>query len=141
MNPSPELSITAQKTDSDCTIACLATFMGIDYEKVLEKAEKIACNPRKRGMFMTEIRRVAKMFKVKLKPVRKVNFEKDEGILSVDNYGKGWRTRKSGKPAGHVVVVWQGLIFDLCGQTVSTPAQYIRINKPKFGLFLRLEKP
>ena len=83
-------------------------------------------------MWMTDIQRVARKMGVELVFVRPPNLEKYDGIMAVDNFSKGWRRMSGDKDAGHVVVVYEGLIFDSCGPMASTPAQYKRCNKSKF---------
>lgn len=133
------LRLFPQRTDGDCSIACLATYLGRPYSTILKTAKRYSRDPVKLGMFMTEIQKVAKKLGCSLVLKRHINFANHEGILSVDNYAKGWRRRGKGKePEGHVVVLWRGLIYDpTCGGTLWTVEQYKRCNKTKFTSILR----
>jgi hypothetical protein len=118
-------------TGNNCALATLATFLGRPYSTVLKTAKKLVKNPEQKGMYMTDMIRIARKFNVHLKQIRSFDASVD-GILSVENYASGWVKAKGAKEAPHVVVVWKGLVFDSIGPSVWTPGQYKRCNKSKF---------
>jgi ABC-type bacteriocin/lantibiotic exporter with double-glycine peptidase domain len=133
MGYSGMIQVVGQKTEGDCTIAALATFLGCAYNTVLKTALSVAKNPQQKGMYLTECIRVAKKLGVKLKNCR-YSPSKNEGILAVTNHAKGWRCK--GKAVEHVVVVWKGWIIDPVGPSIWTKDEYMRCAKAKFGAML-----
>src|SRR6266446_6306764 len=106
------MRVIAQKTEEDCTVAALAMFLGLSYNTILKVARQFSHNPEKEGMFLTEMIRVARKLGYKLRYGR-YSPKKLNGILAVTNRAAGWRLKgPKGKPAPHVVVVWNGVIVD-----------------------------
>jgi ABC-type bacteriocin/lantibiotic exporter with double-glycine peptidase domain len=127
----PLLKLEMQRGE-DCGLACIASITGYRYEDVLSEASRkrpVGCFPHETGLYLSEIVRIAKQLGCTLKKKRVCNFDKDEGILSVD-----W---KSGSRFNHhVVVVVQGLIFDLSDMSVWMPSDYQKSHRAKFGSVL-----
>lgn len=87
---------------------------------------------------MSDIQKAAKKLGCILKRSHKIDFENDEGILDVENHSAGWRCKKTGSPDAHVVVLWNGMIYDpSTGGSLWTPKQYQRYNKTKYLSILK----
>lgn len=110
----------------DCSVACLATYLGLQYERVLAVAVQV--NPRvlATGLSDHNIKRVAAKFDSVLRRTRTVDFEESSGILGCTGMN-------------HVVVLWKGLIFELRDSTVWTPEDYLTHHKAKAGRLLTAE--
>ena len=92
-----------QRTKRDCGVATLATLIGRSYEEVLIAAVSISPNVLKKGLFSTDLQRIASMFEIVL--IRRTGeFDIDEhnGILELCFPNK----------REHLVVLMNGLIFD-----------------------------
>ncbi len=127
----PLLKLEFQRGE-DCGIACIASITGYRYEDVLATASRkkpVGCFPHETGLYLSEIGRIAAQLGCPLKKKRKCNFEKDEGILSVD-----WKS--GSRYCNHVVVVVKGLIFDLSDLSVWVPEDYKKSHKATFGSML-----
>ena len=98
---SPVIQVIAQRTDSDCVIAVLAMYLGLSYEDVLTAAAQIDQKAHRRGLYLPQIEKTAKILGVKLRRKKSWDLETSEGILSIE-----------GKTYSHVVVLKAGLIFD-----------------------------
>jgi ABC-type bacteriocin/lantibiotic exporter with double-glycine peptidase domain len=132
------IKVVEQINDGDCAIASLAMFLGRPYKTVLKEAKKRYGNPEKKGLWLTQIQALAKHFGTPVRIYRSQSFDCDEalGLLSVDNYGAGWRKSNRGKPEGHMVVIYKGSIIDPVGPSIWTPPDYKRYNKSKFKSML-----
>ncbi len=99
----------------DCAIAALATILGIDYETVLVAAARVAKGDISvRGIYGTEIIKIAKKLGVTLKAKKwpKVDQDEDTGIVAV-------HARMNGPDFGeHVVVFDRGNVIDLRDLTI-----------------------
>lgn len=97
-----------QRDIADCGLASLAMVLGIGYERVSSEAiasgHKGLCSVHKRGVYMSDLIKLASRFDVEL--VR-VNVERAEdgvcGILGLDH-------RKEN--AGHAVAVFRRVVFN-----------------------------
>ena len=58
--PPPYVVPVAGRTDGDCGIVALSTLTGVSYEDVLSLAGRTALFPHRRGMYRSQIRRVAR---------------------------------------------------------------------------------
>ena len=96
-----------QKDVSDCGIAALAMILGEPYRNVSAIALKICKKPHERGMYTTDVMRVAKSFGC---PLLKQLFIPDEG-----DYKTGilvLRRKKKGKIEQHFAVLFQGVLVN-----------------------------
>jgi len=127
------LKLVEQIDDGDCATASLAMFLGLSYKTVLREAKKIAKNPEKKGLWISQIMKISRRFGVPLRRSRNFNFEYAEiGLLNVENYGLAWRKTKRAAPESHLVVIYKGVIYDPWGPSAWSPEEYRKRNKSKF---------
>lgn len=118
----PFTTIVPQRGHGDCGIAALATFLGRSYEDVFEATIGIAPSPHHRGLWMSQIMRVAATFGVTLRRRRKFNIDEDTGIIGIRR--------------DHVGVLREGIVIDSDGPMVwFEPA----MSLDSYGPLLRLE--
>lgn len=131
----PVIKLVASKgheTVGDCAICALGTLSGRGYEEIVEIASSLKVNWRK-GMYLTEIIKVAKKLDIILKRCKKFDLETDVGILDV----RAWDARKK-KFEEHVVVLYAGRLFD-CDLTVWAPDAFVKQYKAKIKTLLRVD--
>lgn len=92
-----------QRGHADCAIAALAMLSGRPYREVSEAAIAVSPVVHRTGLWNTELGRIARAIGFKLRPARKIVTDPDTtGLLVVK--------KKNG--AGHVVVLFQGVVVD-----------------------------
>lgn len=107
--------VRPQHTKGDCALAALAMLLHVSYEDVLATAAQIVTRPHERGLYLTEIERVASQLGHRLKRTRSYSLDDDTGILGVRN-----------KEYQHVVVIRDGILADpVDGEVWFDPAAYI----------------
>lgn len=91
-----------QKDAADCGISALAMLLGKPYVEVFQVAEAVSPKCAKRGLWNTELRRIAKRLGVTLKVVKPVpELTEATGILDVQ------------KPKqGHYALIFQGVLIN-----------------------------
>ena len=94
--------------EGDCSIVALATLLERSYEDVLGVAVSISrhVRPHQRGLYMNEIKRIAKQFGVTLRLRRRFDLEEDEGIFGYVH---------DARDEGHVAYGKRGLVWDTDG--------------------------
>lgn len=116
---SPVFRLTPQQHRNDCSVACLATLLGEDYDDVLQAFKH---NVAATGTNMRQILEAAERLNHTLKRVRRVKFETMTGIVAFRS--KQWRS-------DHVVVLKNELIFDPFDATLWDADDYVRHHKAK----------
>lgn len=92
-----------QRGKRDCGVACLATLLGRSYEEVLLATFTISPNVLKKGIYSSDLQKIAATFKTELKRrPAPVDLDDRTGILEVK--------LKSGRE--HFVFLANGLVFD-----------------------------
>lgn len=92
-----------QRGKRDCGVACLATLLGRSYEEVLLATFTVSPNVLKKGIYASDLAKVAQTFKTELKRrPAPVDLDDRTGILEV--------AMKSGRE--HFVFLVNGLVFD-----------------------------
>jgi ABC-type bacteriocin/lantibiotic exporter with double-glycine peptidase domain len=128
----PLYTFEQQRAEGDCGIACLAMFIGRSYEDVLAaaSASEFDVQIHRRGIYLTQIIRIAKRFGVTLR--RQKTFQPDEvaGLLSVT-----LRSTAFERP-DHIVILHEGLILEMAYQQVWDYEDFIREHKAKIGTLL-----
>ena len=114
------------QTGNDCAIAALAMFTGTPYAEVAAVVVNAAPRAFARGMWCTEMQRVAKSLGVKLRQTRRFNVDEDTGILCVDNPG-----------GAHAVVLFHGLIVNSADGQIWEPEAYFIEARAKPRVLLR----
>lgn len=122
----PVFFVIQQRGSGDCTIAALAILLGSTYEDVLEAAGQVARKPHRRGMWTTQIIKVAAALGATLVRKQKFNLEEDAGILCV------------GGVVPHVVVLRDGLLIDPADGCVWLEPQITYAGPVLTGPLLRL---
>jgi len=96
----------------DCAVWCLATFLGVSYERVIATSAKFDKNGGIGGLTIPKMLLVAERLGFPLQRRNKPDLEHDTGILSIDLPRQ--------KNRGHVVVLKQGLVLDvMSGRSIS----------------------
>lgn len=121
-----------QDTIGDCAICALGTLSGRSYEDIVEIASQLNVNWRK-GMYLSEIIRIADKLNITLKRVKKFDLETDTGILDM----RAWDARRK-KYEEHVVVLYAGRLFD-SDLAVWAPDAFIKQYKATFKTLLRVD--
>lgn len=118
VRPGPFLKVVLQRHPMDCGVACLAMFLGLDYETVLVA---MGSNPATTGATVKTILDTAAALKHPLQWTRKFDLEADTGILGVKS--PEWATE-------HVVVLHEGMVVDTDG-TLWDVDDYIKAHKAR----------
>lgn len=92
-----------QINEGDCAIAALAMFLGRPYATVAEAARRVARHAETKGLYTTQIRRVAKALGVQLEKRRHSLEGPYTGLLT---------TKRKADKREHVVVLFQGVVLD-----------------------------
>ena len=128
----PLYTFEKQRAEGDCGIACLAMFIGRSYEDVLAAASAAEFDMQlhRRGVYLTQLVRIADHFGVTLK--RQKMFQPDEasGLLSVV-----LRSAAFACP-DHTVVLHEGLIFELAYQQIWDYEDFVKDYRAKVGPLL-----
>lgn len=90
-----------QRTKRDCGVACLATLLGRSYEEVLLEAASVSPNVLRKGLYASDLSKIALRFGVELRRRTSSDLEDRTGILEV-----------SVKKREHLVFLVNGLVFD-----------------------------
>ena len=99
----PAFQIHRQRGRKDCGVATLATLLGRTYEEVLVVAGRIAPTVLRKGLYSSDLVRIAAEFDVLLtRRVQKIDLEDHTGILGLEYSRKRF----------HAVFLTHGLIFD-----------------------------
>lgn len=122
----PVFQITPQQHSNDCTVACLATLLGEDYEDVLQAFRH---NVGARGATTRQILDAAKHLKHTLRLVRLVKLDTMTGIVAFRS--SRWKT-------DHVVVLKNELVFDPNDATLWEADDYARHHKAR-PLYILIE--
>lgn len=113
------VKVVPQKQDMDCGVACLAMLLDLSYEDVYVEVAKVDRWRSKRGLYITQIKKVASALGKELSYKRKYDLEDVVGILSVDF-----------KDSSHVVILYYGVIVETDG-TVWLHDDYLLVNEAK----------
>ena len=92
-----------QLGEADCAVTALAMYLGRPYREVSEAAMRTSPHVHQRGLWATEMRRIAKRLGVTLRSVRAPvpNITERTGILCVKR-----------KAVEHAAVLFQGVLID-----------------------------
>lgn len=123
---SPFLRLVPQQHNGDCTVACLSTLLGEDYEDVLTT---FSHNAATQGTQTKQIIRAARVLGHKLRYVRRVALDTMTGIVVFG--AKKWQR-------DHAVVLKNELIFDPQDATLWESDDYVRHYKAK-ALYILVE--
>ena len=105
----PVVQIVTQKAAGDCGIVVLAMYLGKSYEDVFAATvQETNAHIHNDGMWVTQIKRVAKALGVTLRRQKAWNMDEDAGMLILDG-----SRRTDGMH--HVVLLKAGLIFNTDG--------------------------
>jgi ABC-type bacteriocin/lantibiotic exporter with double-glycine peptidase domain len=119
------MKVINQRKDWDCGVASIAMLLDIPYEGVLTTVLKNVDDPKlkKRGLILRQMEQVLKLYKFKTRRVYRKDGYLDgaTGILGL-NHGLC-------APAGHWVVVKEGLIIDPSDKTAMSPEEYCKAAK------------
>ncbi len=126
----PVLRMVTAKGPGDCAICCLAMLLGCSYEDILAVSvdQTQDASIHFKGMWITQIIKIAKSLGAVLHRRRKWEMETACGILSLCNT----RTNE-----GHVVILKSGLVFDVDG-TIWEVESYLANSKYKVECLLTL---
>ena len=109
--------------ENDCAIWAIAAYLGVPYEDVLIEVGREDNMGGKKGLHVTQIIRICERLGKTVKLYRKVDLDKDVGILSV------WLLER-GKKVGHCAVVFSGKVIDSVGGTMVWDADaYCRSDR------------
>jgi hypothetical protein len=102
----PLLKVVLTRHDWDCGVATLAMLTGVSYEEVLAAAARLAAVER--GLYLTEMRKIAEELDVPLVLKRKgrYNPQTATGILHVSDVKRA---------KYHVVILWEGYVIETDG--------------------------
>jgi hypothetical protein len=101
--PEACIRLVTQRGKNDCAIACLATYLGRDYEEVLIAAGRVSRTVWSAGLSGPEHVKVARALGVTAKWTRSFNLDEDTGILGVSY---------TDDDLAHDTVLIEGRIFD-----------------------------
>lgn len=93
-----------QRNSSDCAIVALAQVLGLPYREVSEAALKHIASPHTKGMYTSDIRRIAKTLGFTLQTIRPKQIDFDDapsGVLVV--------VLTNG---AHTVTLFEGVVID-----------------------------
>lgn len=121
-----------QETIGDCAICALGTLSGRSYEDIVEVATQLKIKWR-RGMYLTEIIKIADKIDITLRRTKKFDLETDVGILDMI----AWDALHN-KMQEHVVVLYAGRLFD-SDLAVWAPDAFVKQYKAKFKTLLRVD--
>ncbi len=133
----PYVRFVKQQTKDDCGVCSLAMFFGITYEDALG-ASVIATKDSKlhrRGLYATQLVRVAQQFNVNLVTRRTCDLETTHGLLIVE-----FPPDKKGDIDRHVVLLKHGTIYDPNDGTVWDAEAYVDTWKVKITSCLVIKK-
>ncbi len=101
--PGTVMQIQPQQMGSDCTVAALATLIGIPYTVALTAVSQV--NPRVMfdGAFFSQVKKAAGLLGVTLRKKRTIDWEEDTGLL---------RALCGDANAYHAVVLHRGSVID-----------------------------
>jgi hypothetical protein len=122
------IRVVLQRHEWDCTIACLAMLLGVDYESAL-----VACATIKpaccEGLYLYEIQAAAEELDapLKLRRARRFNLDEDTGILHVFNLKSA---------TYHVVILWRGTIIETDGTLWDDSSTYFASKGYRPGALL-----
>ncbi len=91
-----------QRGKRDCGVATLATLIGRSYEETLLAAVSVSPNVWKKGLYSSDLIRIAAMFQTEIIRRTTVDVEEHSGILEL----------KFPSKREHFVLLLNGLIFD-----------------------------
>jgi hypothetical protein len=123
----PLVSMIPQRHVADCSVSCLAMFLGITYEDALLAYGGDVPNILRGGVWLSQIQRAAAKLGTPLKITRRWDVEEDEGIVHV-RFKSGY---------GHVLVLRSGLFFNTMFD-VWEPSDYLKANRATVGPLLML---
>ena len=104
----PLVQLVQRRTDFDCGLVAIAMYFGLSYEDTLAHAAQVTdVKVHRKGVFVTQIQRIAKQMGVQLVAKRTWDIENDFGIL-VGDY-----LLDNGVKDRHAVLLKQGLIWDV----------------------------
>lgn len=122
--------IINQRGKHDCGVAALATLLGRTYEEILISAGRISPNVLKKGLYSSDLVRIAAEFNTSLsRKVQKIDLDEHSGIL-----GLRYPTKRE-----HFVYLTNGLVFDPQDENVVWDA-YLYVKKFKIKVVDLLEE-
>ena len=118
----PYVRFVKQQTKDDCGVCSLAMFFGITYEDALAASVMATKDSKlhRRGLYATQLVRIAKQFGVDLVVRRKCDLESTHGLLIVE-----FPPDKTGNMDRHVVLVKHGTIYDPNDGTIWDAEAYV----------------
>jgi trans-2-enoyl-CoA reductase len=108
--------------DADCALVALSIYLQRSYEDVFGVAVAVARTTaphRQRGLFIREIKQIAKLFGQRLHERKTFDLDEDEGILRLDT---------PDSDAEHAAFIKHGLVWDTDG-TVWEMDTYLEATK------------
>ncbi len=126
------LPVTHQHGNT-CSLICLHMLSGVSFEAVVSEARKVSKHWAK-GLWGTEILRLARRLGVTLVPKRKWDWETAVGILGVDTKETG------GKWAAHTVILWYGIVYDPWERLLYTPELFQLLKAVRVKVLYQMEE-
>jgi ABC-type bacteriocin/lantibiotic exporter with double-glycine peptidase domain len=129
--------IHKQRSDHDCGVAALASFVGSSYENCyLAAAAQSASFMRGGGLTINDLIVMANAFGRTLTRLdhRKVDLEEHVGILGVNWDRSMWKRNGA---TGHWVILRNSTIIDPSGPSYGDAADYLAVNKGRAGTLLQ----
>lgn len=111
---------TLQRSSMDCGLCCLQMLVDRPYDVVRDEALRVIPHLHERGMYASELTRVARKFGVQLQK-RTEWGDEDVGVLDVRGR-KGWR---------HFAVLFKGVLVNPSDGMVWSPDVYLETKSGK----------
>lgn len=122
--------IINQRGKADCGVATLATLLSRTYEEVLLVAGRISPNVLRKGLFTSDLIRIAWEFDTALeRKVQKIDLDEVTGVLGVRYPSK----------REHFVFITKGLVFDPQDENIVWDA-FLYVKKFKIKVVDLLEE-
>ena len=123
----PIIKMITSHRDHDCALVALAMLTGKDYEDIVLAASQIDKRAGKRGLYSSQIRKIAELLGITLRLKRKFDPEAASGILDVQ-FHNGEK---------HALLLDEGRVFDSNGDIWAIDA-YLTTQKSKIGHLLEV---
>lgn len=111
-----------QHTTYTCTVAALASLIGRDYDDVYDYTHRTIGERIKGGLWVKDIKAVARHYGVNLKTVRVFDPDADTGLLMV------YQGRNK---CEHTVLLFNGTLYDPMDGQLWEPDAYLASYDPK----------
>lgn len=123
-----KIQFHVQRTTMDCSVACLAMLLDVDYETALKA---FTHNVSAHGASVRQIQWAAEQLKRPLVWTRKVDLDDATGILGVAS--KKW-------DYDHVVILTEGRIIDAQDATFWDVDDYLKENEARATSLMTVEE-